>query len=54
MVTKGKGREKGKTQELGIKTHTRLHKKQVTNEDLLCRTGNYTQYLVITCNGRKC
>ena len=25
----------------------------MTNKDLLYRTGNYTQYLIITCNGKE-
>ena len=38
---------------LGIGIHTLLYIKQVNNKDLLYSTENYTQYLVITYNGRE-
>ena len=44
----------GKTnQEFGIKIYTLLYMKQIANKDLLYGTGNYTQYFVITYNGRE-
>ena len=52
MVTKGKGGG-GINQEFGINTYTLLYIKQITNNDLLQSTGNYTQYLIITYNGKK-
>ena len=45
---RGKGEERGINQEFGINIYTLLYTKQITNKDLLCSTGNYTQYLVIT------
>ena len=33
--------------------YTLLFMKQKTNKDLLSRTGNYTQYLAVTYNGRE-
>ena len=27
---------------------------KIGNKDLLYGTGNYTQYLLITCNGKEC
>ena len=39
----------GINQEAGINIYTLLSIKQITNEDLLYSTENYTQYLVITC-----
>ena len=52
MVTKGKGGG-GINQEFGINTYTLLYIKQITNNDLLQSTGSYTQYLIITYNGKK-
>ena len=31
--------------------HTTIYK--ITNKDLLYSTGNYTQYIVITCKGKE-
>ena len=45
-----KGRGGRINQESGIIIYTLLYIKQVNNKDLLYSTGNYTQYLVITCN----
>ena len=45
---------RGRTnEEFGIKIYTLLYIKQITNKDLLYSTGNNTQYLVITYNGKK-
>ena len=33
--------------------YTLLYIKQITKKDLLYSTGNYTQYLVITYNGKE-
>ena len=38
--------------EIGIKAHILLYTGCVASRDLLRGTGNYTQYLVITYNGR--
>ena len=40
-------------QKFGINIYTLLYIKQVNNKDLLYSTGNYTQYLVITYNGKE-
>ena len=40
-------------QEIGIKTHTLLYIKQITNKDLLYSTESYTQYLIATYNGKE-
>ena len=40
-------------QEFGISRDILLYIKQVNNKDLLYSTGNYTQYLVITYNGKE-
>ena len=45
--------EKGINQEIGISVHTLLYIKQVINKDLLYSTGNSTQYLKITYNGKE-
>ena len=37
----------GVSQELGMNAHTRLCVSQRTSKDLLCGTGNSTQYSVI-------
>ena len=39
--------------EFGIDTYTLLYLKQITNKNLLYSTDNYTQYLVITYNGKE-
>ena len=46
MVIKGEGREG--CIEVGIKIHTRLCAKQISNRDLPYSTGNDTQYFAIT------
>ena len=38
---------------VGIDTYTLLYVKQVNNKDLRYSTGNYTQYFVITYNGKE-
>ena len=53
MVTKGERRGRDKLEEFGIKIYTLLYIKQITNKDLLYNTGNYTQYLVVTYNGKE-
>ena len=40
-------------QEFGIKICTLLYVQQIIYKDLLYSTGNYTQYLVITYNGKE-
>ena len=40
-------------QEFRINIYALLYIKQVNNKDLLYSTGNYTQYLVITYNGKE-
>ena len=42
-----------KNQEFGINRYTLLYIKQVNNNELRYSTGNYTQYLVITYNGKE-
>ena len=39
--------------EFGISKYKLLYIEQVNNKDILYNTGNYTQYLVITYNGRE-
>ena len=51
MGEKGMGR--GINQEVGINIYIFLYVKQITNEDLLYSTRNYTQYFVITYKGRE-
>ena len=43
----------GINEELGINIHILLYIKQITDKDLLYRTGNSTQYFVIIYLGRK-
>ena len=38
--------------EIGIDIYTLLYIKQITNNSLRYRTGNYTQYFVINYNGK--
>ena len=40
----------GINQEFGINRYTLLYIKQINNKDVLYNTGNYIQYLVISCN----
>ena len=40
-------------QEFGINIHTLLYVTYIINEDLLLSTGNYTQYFVVTYEGKK-
>ena len=47
VIKKEKG-ERGINWELGINMYTLLYIKQRTSKDLLCSTGNYTQYLATT------
>ena len=52
MVTRGeKGR--GINWEIGIDVYTLLYIKYITNKDLLCSTGNSTQYSVMTYMGKE-
>ena len=51
MVTKWEGGQIN--QEFGINRYTLLYIKQINNKDLLYSTGNYTQCLVITYNGKE-
>ena len=55
MVTKGEregGSEEGINWEYKTNRNKLLYVKQVSNKDLLYITGNYTQYLIITYNGK--
>ena len=47
------GRGEGINKDLGISRYKLLYIKQISNKDLLYSTGNYTQYLVITYNGKE-
>ena len=50
MITKGERRG----DKLGVwneQIHTTIYK--INNKDLLCSTGNYIQYLIITYNGKE-
>ena len=46
----GSQRERGQDNQNGIDRYTPLYIKQINNKDLLYRTGNDIQYLVITYN----
>ena len=48
MFTKEEGWEGNIDWEFGIDMYTLLYLKQITNKDLLCSTGNISQYPVIT------
>ena len=49
-----KGRLKnGINWEFEINRYTLLYIKQIYNKDPLYKTGNYTQYLAIICNGKE-
>ena len=52
MDTKGEGVGRI-NQEFGVKIDPLLYTKQITNKDLLYSTGSYTQYLIISYNGRE-
>ena len=39
--------------EFGINRYILLYIKEINNKDLLYSTGNYIQYLVITCNRKE-
>ena len=39
--------------EVGIDIYTRLYIKYINSKVLLCITGNYTQYFVITYKGKE-
>ena len=53
-LPKGKGWEGGGiNQEYEINRYTPLYIKQINNKYLLCSTGNYIQYAVITGNGKE-
>ena len=55
MVTKGDGGG-GRVEineEIGINRYTLRYIKQINNRDLLHSTGNSTQYLVITYDGKE-
>ena len=49
----GSQRERGQDNQNGIHRYTQLYIKQINNKDLLYRTGNYIQYLVITQNRKE-
>ena len=48
-----RGKGGGINQEYGIKIHTLLYIKKMTNKDLLYSTGNSTQYLIRAYNGKE-
>ena len=50
-LPKWKGKEGRDKLEYGINRYKLLHIKQIGNKDLLCNTGNYIQYPIITYNG---
>ena len=50
-LTVHQGKKQGR--EFGINGYTLLCLKQINNRDLPYSIGNYTQYLVITCNGKE-
>ena len=52
MVTKGEIRVGGINWGYGINRDKLLYMIYVNNKDLLYRTGNYIQYLVIIYNGK--
>ena len=52
MVTRGK-RRGGINWENGIDTYTLLYIKQITNKDLVYRTGNSTSYPVMPYMGKE-
>ena len=47
-LPKGKGGGGEINQKFGNNIYTLLYIKQLNNKDLLCSTGNYTQYFVMT------
>ena len=51
MVTKGESRGEGEIRNLGL-TDTDYYSK-IDKKNLLYSTGNYSQYLVITYNGKE-
>ena len=51
MVTKGGKGERGKLGVWDWQIYTTIYK--TDNKDLLCNTGNYTQYLVTMNNGKE-
>ena len=50
LKEKGAGRI---NQELERNIYTLPYIKQIANKDLLYSTGKFTQYLIITCNGKE-
>ena len=52
MVTKGE-RGVGISQAFGTNRYTLLYIKYISNKTLLYSTGNYSQYLILTCNGKE-
>ena len=53
MVAKGERRRGGMNWEVGIVICTLLYVKWIITRDVLCSTGNYAQYSVITCIGKE-
>ena len=53
MVAKGEEGRGGMDSEFGISRCKLLYIKEINNKDLLYSTGNNTQYLVITYNGKE-
>ena len=47
------GQQRGINWETGIDIHTLLYVKQITNKDLLCGTGKFTQYSVMMYIGKE-
>ena len=50
-VTKGKCKRGGTNLKYWINRYTLLYVKQISNKDILCSTGNYTNDFVIMFNG---
>ena len=53
MVTRGSSLGREMSWEIGIDKYTLLDIKQTANKNLLCSTGNSTQYSVMTYMGKE-
>ena len=53
QLPKGKGAEGEVNQKFEINIYALLYIKQITNKNMLCKTENYIQQLVITYNGKE-
>ena len=52
VVAKGEGRRSGMDGEFGVSRCKLFHLERISNEALLCSTGDYIQSLVIEHDGR--